>query len=352
MSMSGVKCVTTPCVTSCPDAKVVIHPPSLKLTLPGLILATSPGKTLVETETACITNGSDGCSTALVTKSSGPRALCGSTPCCISTTPDSQMVIKPPPVCITIPGAVLTSFPNECLIATSQPCIPAGSKPPAITRSTSVSDGALVSSPLSRSSSVPCGLDRGTACTAQGPSSKVVIYPPPIELIIPGPLLEISAEECAVEVHNPCEKIGSITSGDQNEVKALTARANSSTEVCGSMGASPCVSQGPEMKITIQPPPIEVDLPGPILQVFPEECKVETLSPCAPENPALCESSRPALTNGDTSLSTGKRPLPDVRRPPRPWAEMYSRSVTPRSLTACPPPIIKHRNSFSSASCY
>ncbi|XP_054844563.1 uncharacterized protein LOC129335784 isoform X2 [Eublepharis macularius] len=353
MSNSGVKCVTTPCVTSCPDAKVVIHPPPLVLTLPGLILATSPSKTLVETETACLTNGSDGCSTALVTKSSGPRALCGSTPCCISTTPDSQMVIKPPPVCITIPGAVLTSYPNECLIATSQPCIPAGSKPPAITRSASVTDGPIVSAPLSRSTSVPCELNSPSKCVTQGPGSKVVIYPPPIELIIPGPVLEIAAEECAVEVHNPCDNTCAITSGEQSEVKALTARANSCTEVCGLMGASSCVSQGPEMKITIQPPPIAVDLPGPILQVFPEECKVETLSPCAPpETPALSESSFAALTSGDTSLCTIKRPLPDVRRPPRPWAEMYSRSITPRSLTTGPSQTPKHRNSFSSASCY
>ncbi|XP_048364301.1 mucin-5AC-like [Sphaerodactylus townsendi] len=352
MSSSGVKCATKPCVTSCPDAEVVIFPPPLKLTLPGLILATSPGKTLVETETACLTNGSDGNCAALVTKSSGPRAICGSTPCCISTTPDSQMVIKPPPVCITIPGAVLTSFPNECLIATSQPCIPAGSKPLAITRSTSVTNGSVTSAPLTRSSSVPCGLDSESKCVTQGASSKVVIYPPPIELIIPGPVLEIAAEECTVEVHNPCENLSAITSGEQRETKALTAHANSSTEVCGSMGASPCVSQGPEMKITIQPPPIAVDLPGPILQVFPEECKVETLSPCSPENPALCESSSPALTNGDSSGRTVKRPLPDIRRPPRPWAEMYSRSVTPRSLTTAPPPIPKHRKSFSSASCY
>uniref|UniRef100_A0A8C5RMB4 Uncharacterized protein n=1 Tax=Laticauda laticaudata TaxID=8630 RepID=A0A8C5RMB4_LATLA len=47
MSGSGVKCVTTPCVTSCPDAKVVVHPPPLVLTLPGLILTSYPNECLI-----------------------------------------------------------------------------------------------------------------------------------------------------------------------------------------------------------------------------------------------------------------------------------------------------------------
>uniref|UniRef100_A0A670Z316 Keratin n=1 Tax=Pseudonaja textilis TaxID=8673 RepID=A0A670Z316_PSETE len=43
----------------------------------------------------------------------------GDTPCCITSCPDSKVVIQPPPVCITIPGAVLTSYPNECIISSS-----------------------------------------------------------------------------------------------------------------------------------------------------------------------------------------------------------------------------------------
>lgn len=370
MSGSAVKCVTTPCVTSCPDAKVVIHPPPLVLTLPGLILNTSPSQCLVETKTSCLTNGTDACgdgrSTALVTKSSGPLALCGDTPCCTTTTPDSQLVIQPPPVCITIPGAVLTSYPNECLIETSTPCAPSGTAPRALLRSKSISDGTLASSPISRSTSVPCGLncepcipEGATPCVTQGPGSKVVIYPPPIDIIIPGPVLEIAADQCAVEVFNPCssaeaitsgEECKAITSGEPCQVKALATCANNATEVFGMIGASPCVSQGPEMKITIQPPPIEVDLPGPILKVFPEACKVETRIPCAPEPQALCSNesaTSTALATRNSSLNFLKRPLPDIRRAARPWAEMYSRSMTPRSVMASRVP--KYRN-FSSAS--
>ncbi|XP_034954849.2 uncharacterized protein LOC118076305 isoform X1 [Zootoca vivipara] len=369
MSTSGVKCVTTPCVTSCPDAKVVIHPPPMVLTLPGLSLTTAPNQCLVETQTSCLTNGSelcgDGSSTALVTKSSGLRAISGGdTPCCTTTCPDSQLVIQPPPVCITIPGAVLTSYPNECLIQTSNPCVPSSSQPHAITRSTSVSDCSLTPQRMSRSTSVPCDLNSTPACVTQGPGSKVVIYPPPIEVTIPGPILEIAAEECTVEVYNPCDNAGAITSGEERyaitsgeegEVKTLTARALSCTKVCGVLGASSsCVSQGPEMKIVIQPPPIEVELPGPILQVFPEACKVETLTPCAPEPQALCSSSDPAtstaLATRTTSLPTVKRPLPDLRRPARPWAEMYSRSITPRSILAKTSRFSKYHHGFSSSS--
>ncbi|XP_061462250.1 uncharacterized protein LOC133374926 isoform X2 [Rhineura floridana] len=370
MSSSGVKCVTTPCVASCPDAKVVIHPPPLVLTLPGLSLTTTPNQCLVETKTSCLTNGSEenkgGCSTAVVTKSTGLRALSGGdTPCCTTTCPDSQVVIQPPPVCITIPGAVLSSYPNECLIETSNPCVPSGSQPRAIARSTSSSDCCLTPHRMSRSTSVPCGLNSTPVCMTQGPSSKVVIHPPPIEVTIPGPILEIAAEECAVEVYNPCTTAGAltsgeekcaITSGEEGEVKALTARALSCTTVCGVLGASSsCISQGPEMKIVIQPPPIEVDLPGPILQVFPEACKVETLNPCAPETQALCSSSEATtstdLATKNTSLYAIKRPLPDIRRPARPWAEMYSRSLTPRAIIAQPSRFSKYRRSFSTTSC-
>ncbi|XP_063002317.1 mucin-2-like [Elgaria multicarinata webbii] len=372
MSGSAVKCVTTPCVTSCPDAKVVIHPPPLVLTLPGLSLTTSPSQCLVETKTLCLTNGSEACgdgsSTAVVTRSSGLRAISGGdTPCCTTTCPDSQLVIQPPPVCITIPGAILTSYPNECLIETSTPCVPSGAQPRAITRSASVSNCSPTPGHVSSSTSVSCGLNSASPeCVTRGPSSKVVIHPPPIEVTIPGPVLEIAAEECAVEVYNPCDNTNAITSGercaitsgDEGEVKALTART--CTSVCGVIGASTCISQGPEMKIMIQPPPIEVDLPGPILQVFPEACKVETLSPCVPTAQELCSSDPQALCSSDdttstalakrdTSLCTIKRPLPDIRRPPRPWAEMYSRSMTPRNIMAKTSQLTKY-SSFTSAS--
>ncbi|ETE62447.1 hypothetical protein L345_11797, partial [Ophiophagus hannah] len=352
MSGSGVKCVTTPCVTSCPDAKVVVHPPPLVLTLPGLSLKTSPNQCLVESQTSCLTNGCevncDPGSKAIVTKTSGLVALSGGdTPCCTTTCPDSQVVIQPPPVCITIPGAVLTSYPNECLISSSTNCITSGVQRPALPRSTSVSDCSLTPSRLTRSASVPSGLNSSTRCLTQGPSNKVVIYPPPIEITIPGPVLEIAAEECTVEVYNSCtdnnaltgSDQAAITSGDESEVKTLIPRAKSCTTVSGLMDTSTCISQGPEMKIIIQPPPIEVELPGPILEVFPEACKVETLTPCPPkpeaitgnEIKALCDSKIPSTALATTTTST-KRPLPDVRRPPRPWAEMYSRSMTPRSL--------------------
>uniref|UniRef100_A0A8D2J813 Uncharacterized protein n=1 Tax=Varanus komodoensis TaxID=61221 RepID=A0A8D2J813_VARKO len=148
------------------------------------------------------------------------------------------------------------------------------------------------SSCIPHSTSVPCDLNAASMeCATQGPSSKVVIYPPPIE-----------------------------------------------------------------------PPPIEVDLPGPILRVFPEACKVETVSSCAPKVGELCSSNPPALcsnSNGTTSTalatkysssSTIKRPLPDIRRPARPWAEMYNRSLTPKRILANQSHITKYGRSFSSAS--
>ncbi|KAF7235461.1 Feather keratin 3 [Varanus komodoensis] len=374
MSGSAVKCLSTPCVTSCPDAKVVIHPPPLVLTIPGLTVKSAPNQCLVETKTSCLTNGSDacgdGCSAALVTRSSGLRAISGGdTPCCTTSCPDSQLVIQPPPVCLTIPGAILTSYPNECLIETSTPCAPTGSQPHPITCSPAVCGTSPGSSCIPHSTSVPCDLNAASMeCATQGPSSKVVIYPPPIEVTMPAPMLEIAAEECAVEVYNPCEGSNAITSGDccaitsgdGGEVNTLVARA--CTTVCGVIGASTCVSQGPEMKMVIQPPPIEVDLPGPILRVFPEACKVETVSSCAPKVGELCSSNPPALcsnSNGTTSTalatkysssSTIKRPLPDIRRPARPWAEMYNRSLTPKRILANQSHITKYGRSFSSAS--
>ncbi|XP_025025079.1 mucin-2-like [Python bivittatus] len=368
MSGSGVKCVTTPCITSCPDAKVVVHPPPLILTLPGLSLRTSPNQCLLETQTSCLTNGSEvGCnegSTAIVTKSSGVCALSGGdTPCCTTTCPDSQVVIQPPPVCITIPGAVLTSYPNECLIKTSTPCVPSGPQPPALTRSTSVSDCSLTPRRLSRSASVPSGLDSLSRCVTRGPTTKVVIHPPPIEVTIPGPVLEIAAQECAVEVYNPCSSNNALTSSDQKaitssdegEVKALTTQAKSCTTVCGLMDTSSCISQGPEMKIIIQPPPIEVELPGPILEVFPEACKIETLNPSPLEPEAITGSETKALCSSkmtSTALATTsnvKRPLPNLRRAPRPWAEMYSRSMTPRTIALSQQTrLAKYRNTLHS----
>ncbi|KAL7978038.1 hypothetical protein Chor_005025 [Crotalus horridus] len=369
MSGSGVKCVTTPCVTSCPDAKVVIHPPPLVLTLPGLSLKTSPNQCLVESQTSCLTNGCEvsyeSGSTAIVTKTSGLVALSGGdTPCCTTTCPDSQVVIQPPPVCITIPGAVLTSYPNECIIKSSTNCITSGAQRPALPRSTSVSDCSSTPQHLTRSSSVPSGLNSTACCITQGPSNKVVIHPPPIEVTIPGPVLELAAEECTVEVYNSCSGnnalTGSdqkaITNGDEGEVKALIPQAKTCTTVCGLMDTSSCISQGPEMKIIIQPPPIEVDLPGPILEVFPEACKIETLSSCPPESEAitgsetkaLCDSKMPSTALATTNTRT-KRPLPDVRRPPRPWAEMYSRSMTPRSIALSQQSrLAKYRNALYS----
>ncbi|XP_058016634.1 uncharacterized protein LOC131186752 [Ahaetulla prasina] len=368
MSGSGVKCVTNPCVTSCPDAKVVIHPPPLVLTLPGLSLKTSPNQCLVESQTSCLTNGCEvscgAASKAIVTKTSGLVALSGGdTPCCTTTCPDSQVVIQPPPVCITIPGAVLTSYPSECIISSSTNRITSGVQRPALSRSTSVSDCSLTPQRLTRSASVPSGLDSSARCLTQGPSNKVVIYPPPIEVTIPGPVLEIAAEECTVEVYNSCTDNNAltdsdrkaITSGDEDEIKALIPRAKSCTTVCGLMDTSNCISQGPEMKIIIQPPPIEVELPGPILEVSPEACKVETVSPCPPGPEAITGSETKALCDGKTPSSalaattSTKRPVPDVRRPPRPWAEMYSRSMTPRSvLLAQQSRLAKYRNALYS----
>uniref|UniRef100_A0A803TF31 Uncharacterized protein n=1 Tax=Anolis carolinensis TaxID=28377 RepID=A0A803TF31_ANOCA len=79
--------------------------------------------------------------------------------------------------------------------------------------------------------SIPCGLPSDNPCVTQGPGSKVIIHPPEIEICLPGPIVEIMAAECAVEVYNPCEAITgeeqcAITSGDEDtgESKALATR--------------------------------------------------------------------------------------------------------------------------------
>lgn len=356
MSDTVVKCVTEPCVTACPDVKVLVHPPPLCLTLPGVSLTTDPSQCLVETQSSCLTNGSDGCPPAMVTKSSGVRAISGGdTPCCTTTCPDSQLLIYPPPICIIVPGAVLTSYPNECLIETSSPCATSNGHPHVLTGSPSASDGSLAPHHLPRSASLPGDLDRGPCCLAQGASHRVTICPPPIEVTIPGPVLEMAADECVVEVHNPCESGGAITSGAQSGIQTLRARAQACTTVHGEVDAPSCVTQGPAMTVVIHPPPFDIDVPGPVLKSFPESCQVTPVcsgtpqpavqSGCAPQ--ALCGAT--TSTGFNPALCAMKRPLPDIRRPARPWAEMYSRSITPRSVLTQRPLFSRYRSSYQPA---
>nr|XP_060614095.1 uncharacterized protein LOC132764218 [Anolis sagrei ordinatus]XP_060614096.1 uncharacterized protein LOC132764218 [Anolis sagrei ordinatus]XP_060614097.1 uncharacterized protein LOC132764218 [Anolis sagrei ordinatus] len=372
MSGTPVKCLTEPCVTKCPDAKMVIHPPPLAITLPGLRLTTNPGKCLVETQTSCPINGEEGSCKAVVTKSSGLRAISGGdTPCCTTACSDSQLVIYPPPVCIMLPGAMLSSNPNECLIESSIPCVPSETHPLALTRSASNSDCSVLPQRTTRSTSVPCGLPSDNPCVTQGPGSKVIIHPPEIEICLPGPIVEIMAAECAVEVYNPCdgnaaitgEEQCAITNGDEDtgETKALATRVKDSATICALLGASSCISEGPELRIVVKPPPLEVDMPGPILQVFPETCKVEVLNPGGSETPALDSSKPYALCNNEitpsralatrrSSLCAMKQPLPDLRRPSRPWGEIYGRSVLSRSTINQLSRYSKYHNGFSSTS--
>ncbi|NXM61210.1 KRSC protein, partial [Illadopsis cleaveri] len=43
---------------------------------------------------------------------------------CVQQCPDSSALILPPPVLVTIPGPVLSTFPQESIVSSSLPVLP------------------------------------------------------------------------------------------------------------------------------------------------------------------------------------------------------------------------------------
>ncbi|NXP96377.1 KRSC protein, partial [Passerina amoena] len=43
---------------------------------------------------------------------------------CVQQCPDSRALILPPPVVVTIPGPVLSTFPQESVVGSSGPALP------------------------------------------------------------------------------------------------------------------------------------------------------------------------------------------------------------------------------------
>ncbi|NXP04109.1 KRSC protein, partial [Thinocorus orbignyianus] len=46
---------------------------------------------------------------------------------CVQQCPDSRAIILPPPVLVTIPGPILSSFPQESVVGSSGPALLGGS---------------------------------------------------------------------------------------------------------------------------------------------------------------------------------------------------------------------------------
>uniref|UniRef100_A0A803TT62 Uncharacterized protein n=1 Tax=Anolis carolinensis TaxID=28377 RepID=A0A803TT62_ANOCA len=119
-----------------------------------------------------------------------------------------------------------------------------------------------------------------------------------------------------------------------------------------------CYSCCPASTVTIQPPPFVLTIPGPALY-----CPDQPLTSC-PINgeEGSCKavvtksSGLRAISGGDTpslatrrsSLCATKHPLPDLRRPSRPWGEIYGRSVLSRNTINQLSRYSKYHNGFSS----
>ncbi|OXB78278.1 UNVERIFIED_CONTAM: hypothetical protein H355_004728 [Colinus virginianus] len=136
-----------PCVRQCQDSQVIIQPSTVVVTLPGPILSSFPQNTAVGSSSSAAV-GSALSSQGVAISSGGfgfgglgcfnetlsPTAMscynscspCGPTPLanscnepCVRQCQDSQVVIQPSTVVVTLPGPILSSFPQNTAVGSS-----------------------------------------------------------------------------------------------------------------------------------------------------------------------------------------------------------------------------------------
>ncbi|XP_026719709.1 feather keratin-like [Athene cunicularia] len=90
-----------PCVRQCQDSTYVIQPSPVVVTLPGPILSSFPQNTTV------------GSSASAAPIAESCNELCA------RQCPDSSAFIQPPPVVVTFPGPILSSFPQQAVVGSS-----------------------------------------------------------------------------------------------------------------------------------------------------------------------------------------------------------------------------------------
>ncbi|KAG8146930.1 hypothetical protein E2320_014013 [Naja naja] len=139
-------------------------------------------------------------------------------------------------------------------------------------------------------------------CYAQCPASTVTIQPPPFVLTIPGPALYCPDQPLGIEQHNPCAAVPipmpRVVPTSPASIPELCQVLTSAPALigCHSSFADPtlnsnmpagsnmsdhCTFSCPPLKVTIQPPPFIITLPGPSICCPDQPLHIEQHNPCA-----------------------------------------------------------------------